>query len=204
MTRLFATLILALAVLPVAHADLHIYSEVTTSGGDSFHVEQWISATQGTRRIGQQVYVSDLEKKTLMLIDHEARTVNQFELMDPKPLGAFEFEVEPTDRFDTIGDWSVEEFHVSNPNRPNVNYYVWATRDIKGVNTQLYYNFIRRLPSSDDFTQALQQLYGFPVRILTVIDTDDGQERIESTVILMENKAAPKGTYEAPRGYTIQ
>lgn len=198
-------LFLLLAALPFAAiADLHVYSKVTTSSGETFNVEQWIASDKGTRRVGQQVYVADLDKRQLMLIDHDQRTVTHYDLIDPEPLGTYDFNIEPTDRFDTLGEWKVEEFRVTNPNRPNVEYFVWSTRNLEGVNTQYYYNFVRRLPSGDDFTAALQEIYGFPVRIVTVIKTDQGEERVESTVSILENAAAPPGTYEAPKGYRRQ
>lgn len=191
---------LMLLMCSPASADLHIYSKVTTATGDNINVEQWISGDKSSRRIGQQIHVVDLNRKSLMLVDHEQRTVAHFDLMDPKPLGAFEFVIEPTDRFDTIGDWKVEEFHATNPNRPQIEYYVWTTRDHK-VNVQPYYNLVRRLPAGDDFMAALRETYGFPVRIVTIIQGDSGPEKTTSTVVILESKEAPEGVYEAPRGY---
>ena len=201
MKRVFLYLpaLLLLVCFP-ASADLHIYSKVSTASGENINVEQWISGEQSSRRIGQQIHIVDLSKKSLTLVDHEQRTVAYFDLMDPKPLGAFEFVIEPTDRFDTIGDWKVEEFHATNPNRPQIEYFVWTTRE-HNVNVQPYYNLVRRLPSGDDFMAALKETYGFPVRIVTIIQGDSGPEKTTSTVVLLENEEAPDGLYEVPRGY---
>ena len=192
--------LLLLLVCISASADLHIYSKVITATGENINVEQWISGEKSSRRIGQQIHVVDLSRKSLMLVDHDQRTVTDFDLMDPKPLGAFEFVIEPTDRFDTIGDWKVEEFHATNPNRPQIEYFVWTTRDHK-VNVQPYYNLVRRLPAGDDFMAALRETYGFPVRIVTIIQGEAGPEKTTSTVVILESKEAPAGIYEAPRGY---
>lgn len=201
MNRLFSYLpALLLLVSCAAGADLHIYSKVTTATGENINVEQWISGDMSTRRIGQQVHVVDLDKKSVMLVDHEQRTVARFGLMDPKSLGAFEFIIEPTDRFDRVGDWKVEEFHVTNPKRPQIEYFVWTTRDHK-VNVQPYYNLVRRLPSGDDFIAALKETYGFPVKIVTIIQGKAGPETTTSTVVVLENKESPAHTYEAPKGY---
>jgi hypothetical protein len=201
MKRTMLFLPVLLLVASTANADLHLYSKVKTANGDNINVEQWISGEKSTRRIGQQVYVIDLEKKSLALVDHDQRTVAWFDLMDPKPLGAFNFVIEPTDRFDTLGDWKIEEFHVTNPDRPQIEYFVWTTRDHK-VNVQPYYNLVRRLPSGDDFMAALKETYGFPVKIVTVIQGDSGQETTTSTTILLENVEAPDGVYAIPKGYS--
>ncbi len=183
-----------------AHADLHVVSEVDTGATGKIIVEQWLSSNRSYRGQGQIAYLADLQRKELLLVDHERRRVTRYELVDPKPLGAFQFEITLTGERGRVGPWAAEEFKVANLAQPGVEYRVWTTREID-AETQHYFNFVRRLPGGGALAASLQQLEGFPVRIVTLIRGPAGDQRVVSEVIKIDNAHPPRGIYEAPEGY---
>ncbi len=183
-----------------ASADLHVISEVDTGATGKIIVEQWITDEVSYRRQGQIVYLADLKKNQLLMIDHQRRRVTEFELLDPKPLGAFQFEITTTGNRGTVGKWPAEEYQVLVAGQPGLEYRVWATREIQ-AQTQHYFNFVRRLPSGDALAASLAQLDGFPVRIVSRLP---GGQEIVSEVIKIENATPPGGIYRAPKGYKVE
>ena len=197
-----ALAVLLLTISPLAWSDLHIVSEVSTSPTEKIILEQWIGDSLGYRRQDNIAYLTDLQSKQLLLIDHDQRTVTRYVLVDPEPLGAFQFEAEPTGRSEMVGKWQAAEYKVTDSRQPGVTYLIWSTEDAPHLN-DLYRKFVRQVPGGDAISMSMQSMAGFPVRIETVVETPEGTQSIVSEVVTAEIKEPPRGIYEIPKGYYI-
>ena len=203
MSRVPAALaVLMLTISPAAWSDLHIVSEVSTSPTEKIIVEQWLGDTLGYRRQGDIAYLTDLKDRQLLLIDHDQRTVTRYVLVDPEPLGAFQFEAEQTGRSDKVGKWQATEYRVTDSRQPGVTYLIWSTADAPHLN-DLYRKFVRQVPGGDAITMSLGSMEGFPVKIETVIEAPEGVQNIITQVVTAEIKEPPRGIYEIPKGYYL-
>ena len=203
MSRVPAALaVLLLTISSAAWSDLHIVSEVSTSESETIIVEQWLGDALGYRRQDNIAYLTDLNSKELLLIDHDQRTVTRYVLVDPEPLGAFQFEAEATGRSDTVGKWQANEYRVTDSRQPGVTYMIWSTGDAPHLN-DLYRKFVRQVPGGDAITMSLGSMEGLPVRIETIIESPDGVQSITTEVVTAEIKEPPRGIYDIPKGYYV-
>ncbi|MEM7481560.1 MAG: DUF4412 domain-containing protein [Acidobacteriota bacterium] len=221
---LFAALATALLVLPAA-ADTLLTLENRQEGNlpgaqtGSSTVEVWLGDKRVSRRDDKTTMIFTQNPDRLVVIDHQAKTFSPIDLpvnlanLVPEdmqamlPMFKMEVEVTETDETRTIGDWQTKRWNLtlSNATGMVVNAVLWMTTDLDfdyETFRQLSMRMAELQPGGEGMAEKLQSIPGFPVLTETAIDLRGTTFKTFEELQKVEEKDAPSGTYEAPKGYT--
>ena len=82
---------------------------------------------------------------------------------------------------------------------------IWASEDL-GIDMDMYKKFYKETlslnPMTKDIAEDFQKMKGFPVVTKVSMSMMGAEMKYQEEVIAVEKKAAPKGTYDVPQGFT--
>lgn len=121
-------------------------------------------------------------------------------------MGSMQAKVTPTDETKKIKNWTARKYliEMSMGSMMKANSEAWATEDIK-VDPRLYYMAANAMMASmgglDKIIQEMQKVKGMIVYQETKSEAMGATMRMVEELVEMDEKAAPAGAYDIPKGY---
>lgn len=191
----------AAATVPVAVADTLLISRIQPPDPDAKAraAYLWVGANALRYDDGRQALIADFAAGTVSVLDHADKTVRQQTLGRP-PTALPVVDVVPGTT--QVRRWPARE-HVLRWPEYGITSRVF-TSQIAGLDDQLFRKAVRKLAGvpGAGWLAALADLPGFPVRIESTVETDQGSVTTARDTINVMTRDAPVATYRVPAGYT--
>jgi len=232
MKKTITVLVLLMAVVSFAGADVYVKSNVHTDpmsmmgqnqpAQDSVQ-EQWIGNNQFATLSQKTSTVLDLGKNVLYIINHGNKTYVEAPLpLDlssilPAEMAAMmqgmmkmTVTVAPTGNKKAVGQWNCDEYDVTmNMMMMPMKMKVYATAqvpaDLKNFMEKASATLLKATMMLDEAAvKEMAKIKGFQIATETTIEMMGAKVRNTSEVVEISQKTPPAGTYSVPAGYTKQ
>jgi hypothetical protein len=232
MKKTIAVLVLLMAVVTFAAADVYVKSKVHTDpmsmmGQNQPAVdavsEQWISNDQFATLSEKSSTILDLKKNVLYIINHakksyvEAPLPFDFKSIMPTEMASMmqgmmkmTVTVAPTGNKKTVGKWNCDEYDVTmNMMMMPMKMKIYTTAEVPGelknFMEKAYATQLKATMMLDEAAvKEMAKIKGFQIASETTMEMMGAKVRSTSEVIEISQKTPPAGVYSVPAGYTKQ
>lgn len=180
--------------------------------------EMWLGKNKMANVTKEGGFVLDLEKKVVLMINHQDKTYVQMDLpldlskyFPPQlmqMMGNVTVEVTATGETEKIGQWNCTIYNMKmNMMMMTMNHKIWASSDVpfdwKTYMQDMYTQFAMVTMRLDESAvEEMKKIQGFQIKSEMSMDMMGTEMKSSNEVLEISEKAAPPGVYAAPDGYT--
>jgi hypothetical protein len=164
-----------------------------------------------------------LDKNKMYMIDNQGKAYSEVDLpIDFKklmPAGNEEMVAEmnkmakmdvtitPTQETRKVGSWNATKYvvHLKNPSGMTIASDMWMSKQV-GIDPTAFAKMQAQMtslsPGNTEWAKKITQIPGFPVLTESRVATPQGDVKTSQTLVAVDVRPAPAGTYQLPSGYT--
>ncbi|UCF68303.1 MAG: DUF4412 domain-containing protein [Acidobacteriota bacterium] len=233
MPRLVASLVGLLLALGTGFADTYVVEQLHTDpvqmmgktrGGKDVRNTLWIGSDRIRRdEGGDSSVIVRLDQSKMYIVNHKEKSYVATDL--PLDVGKlfspemapmmkamlegmkFEAKVTPTEEKKKIGEWNCSRYDVEvKGGMMNMTSTVWATKDVPidlDAIKAMYEALSGMQPQMAPLIKEMARIDGYRVLQESEISPMGMKMKTTETLVSVENKPAPAGTYDPPEGYSL-